>query len=236
MGVHTLKITRVHQTELTQNVDAAEPAMCEWMQLDDDATDGDQVAEFMGRLCYQSWSKPNPNTATNEGYVAHVLDVGHHTLFGHAVVGYYIEGVSRSLTHELVRHRFPTFSQLSQRYVKLDDDLPYVVPPLCRGDDKAEQLLASAASEAHAAYGRLLAHLKAKHPALRVKQIREAARAVLPGMTETKIGVSANLRAWRDMLSLRLPPTADAEIRELAEMLLADLRDYAPHAFADIEV
>ena len=114
--------------------------------------------------------------------------------------------------------------------------VPYVVPPLCRGDDKAEQLLASAASEAHAAYERLLAHLKAKHPALRVKQIREAARAVLPGMTETKIGVSANLRAWRDMLSLRLPPTADAEIRELAEMLLADLRDYAPHAFADIEV
>jgi thymidylate synthase (FAD) len=238
LSAQTLKITRVAEPMLSISEASKLPAMLAFMELDDDATAADALAEFSGRACYQSWHKPNPDTATNKGYTAHVLDVEHLSLFGHASVSYYIEGVSRSLTHELVRHRFPTFSQLSQRYVKLGSDLPYVVPPLCEGDHDAEVLLRGAAEAALDYYERLLAHLDHRYEGsnkVSSKQIREAARAVLPNMTETKIVVSASLRAWRDLLAQRLPETADAEIRRLAQALLVDLRKLAPNSFQDIE-
>lgn len=233
MSVQTLKVTRIAQTMLSDPNDTA-PWVTDWMEIDPAATEADTLAEFAGRGCYQSWHKPNPATATNQGYVEHVLDVGHYTLFGHASVTYMIEGVSRSLTHELVRHRFPTFSQLSQRYVKIDGELPYVVPPLFRGNGVAEQMIERVAQDALNHYNNLLGVLAEEFPDASKKQLREAARCVLPNMTETKIVVSANLRAWRDMLELRLSPTADAEIRELAEALLIDLKDLAPNSFADL--
>ncbi|WP_390479680.1 FAD-dependent thymidylate synthase, partial [Frankia casuarinae] len=70
-----------------------------------DADGGQALAEFAGRACYQSWNKPNPATATNAGYLRHILDVGHLSVLEHGTVSLYLTGVSRSLTHELVRHR-----------------------------------------------------------------------------------------------------------------------------------
>src|SRR5262249_31490582 len=81
------------------------------------ADGGQALAEFAGRACYQSWNKPNPATATNQGYLRHILDVGHLSVLEHGVVTMYLTGVSRSLTHELIRHRHFSYSQLSQRYV-----------------------------------------------------------------------------------------------------------------------
>lgn len=75
------------------------------------------LVEFAGRACYQSWSKPNPKTATNAGYIKHIIDVGHFSVLEHASVSFYITGLSRSCTHELIRHRHFSYSQLSQRYV-----------------------------------------------------------------------------------------------------------------------
>src|SRR4030095_15292996 len=82
-----------------------------------DADGGEALAEFAGRACDQSWKKPNPATATNAGYLRHILDVGHLSVLEHGTVSLYVTGVSRSLTHELVRHRHFSYSQLSQRYV-----------------------------------------------------------------------------------------------------------------------
>lgn len=237
MGATTLKVTRVWETMLSRSADASgDIAIAEWLELDDGAEMADLAVEMAGRACYQSWHKPNPDTVTNDGYVRHVLDVEHFSLFGHPFVGYYIEGISRSLTHELIRHRFPTFSQLSQRYVRLAEELPYVVPPLCQGVRDAEVLLRSAARESLEFYQRLETVLIDAHPQAKPKEIREAARAVLPGMTETKVVVTANLRAWRDLLEQRIPKTADAEIRVLASELLTDLKRVAPASFSDIEL
>ena len=86
-----------------------------------DADGGQALVEFAGRACYQSWSKPNPRTATNGGYLAHLLAVGNLSVLEHANVSFYITGISRSCSHELIRHRHFSFSQLSQRSVMLAD-------------------------------------------------------------------------------------------------------------------
>lgn len=93
-----------------------------------DADGGPALVEFAGRACYQSWSKPNPKTATNAGYLRHIIDVGHFSVLEHASVSFYITGISRSCTHELIRHRHFSYSQLSQRYVP-EKDSRVVVPP-----------------------------------------------------------------------------------------------------------
>jgi thymidylate synthase (FAD) len=235
MSATTLTVTRVWETIASSDEPYLKPALLEWMEVDEGTTPADAIPEFAGRACYESWDKPNPLTRENSDYNAHVLDVGHFSVFGHASVGYYIEGISRTLTHELVRSRFPAFSQLSQRYVRLDDDLPYVVPPLCEDDPVAQGVLMQAATQALTHYDQLVNHLTLTHPQAKPKEIREAARAVLPGMTETKLVVTANVRAWRDLLAQRLPEGADAEIRRLARELLTDLKKVAPASFQDIE-
>jgi thymidylate synthase (FAD) len=70
-----------------------------------DADGGPALVEFAGRACYQSWSKPNPRTASNASYLRHIIDVGHFSVLEHATVSFYISGVSRACTHELMRHR-----------------------------------------------------------------------------------------------------------------------------------
>src|SRR2546423_3189437 len=81
-----------------------------------DADGGEALAEFAGRACYQSWRKPNPATVTNAGYLKHILEVGHLSVLEHGTVTFYLSGVSRSFTHELIRHRHFSYSQLSQPY------------------------------------------------------------------------------------------------------------------------
>lgn len=196
--------------------------------------DFDGLAEFAGRACYQSWTKPNPATAGSEGYHANTLGQGHFSIYEHASMTLYVEGVSRALTHELIRHRHLSYSQLSQRFVAEDKrDDSYVIPPALRDDIEGERLLAEAYEEAQAYYRALVEHLLGK--GLPRKQAREAARAVLPNMQETKIVVTGNVRAWRDFLGKRLDPAADAEIREFAYEVLAILRDLAPHSMQDFD-
>lgn len=89
--------------------------------------DGQAVSEFAGRACYQSFDRPNPKTATNKGYLHHIQEQKHDNVLEHASAGFYITGISRTCSHELVRHRHFTYSQLSQRYVDGKDSL-FVVP------------------------------------------------------------------------------------------------------------
>ncbi|ORB24384.1 FAD-dependent thymidylate synthase [Mycolicibacterium parafortuitum] len=205
-----------------------------------DADGGAALVEFAGRACYQSWSKPNPRTATNAGYVRHIINVGHFSVLEHASVSFYITGVSRSCTHELVRHRHFSFSQLSQRYVP-EHDAEVVAPPGIEDDPELLELFTAAADTSRAAYIELLDRLETKlseqgMSTLRRKQARQAARAVLPNATETRIVVTGNYRAWRHFIAMRASEQADVEIRRLAIACLRELVEVAPQVFSDFEI
>jgi thymidylate synthase (FAD) len=205
-----------------------------------DADGGQALAEFAGRACYQSWGKPNPATATNAGYLKHILEVGHLSVLEHGSVTFYLSGISRSLTHELIRHRHFSYSQLSQRYVP-ERNAAMVEPDVIAEDPELHARFVAASDAAIAAYTDLLEGLEKKfadveHATLRRKQARQAARAVLPNATETRIVVTGNYRAWRHFVAMRASEHADVEIRALAISCLRELKRVAPNAFADFEI
>ena len=225
------------RVQLIAKTEFAAPPDVPWST---DAEGGQALTEFAGRACYQSWSKPNPKTATNAAYLRHIIDVGHFSVLEHASVSFYITGVSRSCTHELIRHRHFSYSQLSQRFVP-ERDSQVVLPPGIEDDPELQRLFFAAADASRDAYAALLARLEAKfadepNAALRRKQARQAARAVLPNATETRIVVSGNYRAWRHFIAMRASEHADVEIRRLAIACLRQLADLAPAVFADFEI
>ncbi|CAM3668649.1 FAD-dependent thymidylate synthase [Kibdelosporangium persicum] len=205
-----------------------------------DSDGGQALAEFAGRACYQSWKKPNPATATNAGYLRHILEVGHLSVLEHGSVSFYISGISRSLTHELIRHRHFSYSQLSQRYVP-ERDAAMVEPDVIANDPELHAKFMEAADAAVQAYNELLAGLEKKFAdepsaTLRRKQARQAARAVLPNATETRIVVTGNYRAWRHFIAMRASEAADVEIRALAVECLRQLQKAAENVFSDFTI
>lgn len=205
-----------------------------------DADGGQALAEFAGRACYQSWKKPNPKTATNAGYLNHILEVGHLSVLEHGSVTFYITGISRSLTHELIRHRHFSFSQLSQRYVP-ERKAAMVEPDVIAEDPELHAKFLAASQAGVDAYADLLAGLEerfADEPSgtLRRKQARQAARSVLPNATETKIVVTGNYRAWRHFIAMRASEQADVEIRALAVECLRQLSKAAENVFSDFTI
>jgi thymidylate synthase (FAD) len=205
-----------------------------------DAEGGEALAEFAGRACYQSWKKPNPATATNVGYLRHILEVGHLSVLEHGSVTFYITGISRSLTHELIRHRHFSYSQLSQRYVP-EKQAAMVEPDVIASDPELHAKFLAAADASVAAYNELLAGLEERfadvpNATLRRKQARQAARAVLPNATETRIVVTGNYRAWRHFIAMRATEHADVEIRALAVECLRQLHKAAANAFEDFVI
>ena len=226
-----LRVQLIAKTEFSAPPDVA------WST---DAHGGQALVEFAGRACYQSWSKPNPRTATNAAYLRHIIDVGHFSVLEHASVSFYITGISRSCTHELIRHRHFSYSQLSQRFVP-EHDSDVVLPPGIEDDPELQELLLAAADASREAYTNLLAKLEEKladipNAVLRRKQARQAARAVLPNATETRIVVTGNYRAWRHFIAMRASEHADVEIRRLAIECLRQLTGIAPAVFADFEI
>lgn len=205
-----------------------------------DADGGQALAEFAGRACYQSWTKPNPATASNAGYLQHILNVGHLSVLEHGSVTFYLAGVSRSLTHELIRHRHFSYSQLSQRYVP-ERDAAMVEPDVIAADPELHAQFVAAADASLAAYTALLERLEKRfadveNATLRRKQARQAARAILPNATETRIVVTGNYRAWRHFVAMRASEHADVEIRALAIACLRQLQRVATNVFADFVI
>ena len=196
--------------------------------------DADYLAEFAGRLCYQSWKRPNLKTATNEGYLEHILESQHFSVLEHASATFYVAEVSRSLSHELVRHRHLSFSQMSQRYVD-ESQAQFITPPaIFERQGKAMQLYHTALVGQTDFYAALVKTLE--RDGLSRKEARQAARSVMPNATETRLVVTGNLRAWRDVITKRIAPAADAEIRQLAARLLLHLQRIAPSTFQDMAV
>lgn len=200
------------------------------------STAGERLAEFAGRMCYLS--NHNPKGGSNEEYLTNIMQLGHGSVLEHANYSLLIEGVSRSLTHELVRHRAGmAYSQLSQRYVD-ESDTAFVMPPSIQAmRDVHQHRWRTNMQEARDAYvervAELMESLDIEDGTLRRKRAREAARSVLPNATETKIVATGNVRAWRHIIALRGHISADMEIRQLAEELLHQLKAEAPHFFGD---
>jgi len=193
------------------------------------------LCEMAGRICYMSFGK---GRKTNREYLGNIIDVEHGSVLEHAVWSFLFTGVSRSFTHELVRHRAGFgYSQLSQRYV--DESACDFVEPTCVADDpELHAIWEEAIRQAHEAYGKLAEGLARKfadqpEPMLRRKLARQAARSVLPNATETKIFVTGNARAWRHFIELRASEHAEAEIRRVAVQVLQVLQQESPNMFGD---
>ena len=216
---------------------------------------GDDIAEFAGRQCYRSWGKGREASA----YIENILAEAHGSVFEHSHVGFQISGVSRSFSHELIRHSIGTgVSQESQRFVDAKD-LMFVVPPLMANHvegmsreemEQDEELVEFrlACGEALRRYINLQEKLYARLKRLEaagatekaktsaIKRANEAARSVLPNGAETRMVYTTNLRALRHILLSRGNEFADLEIRRVAVQMLEVARSYAPLFFADMEV
>jgi thymidylate synthase (FAD) len=197
---------------------------------------GEKLIEVAGRLCYMSFAKPRPGG--NAAYIEHILEVGHGSVLEHSVYNLIITGVSRSFTHELIRHRAGFgYSQLSQRFVD-ESGCAFVEPDAIAEDPELHKVWLEAMEHAQGAYRKLADGLAARFKSiedrtLRRKKAREAARSVLPNATETKIFVTANGRALRHFIEMRSDPAADVEIRKVAVAVLELLRIESPNLFGD---
>lgn len=204
-----------------------------------DADDGERLAEFSGRLCYMS--QHNPAERTTADYLKHILETGHGSVLEHANYSLLVEGVSRSLTHEWIRHRAGwAYSQLSQRFVD-SSNVAFVIPPAMLGQSKLLGRWGEAMAYALDAYNDLVDDLYELYDdwpdkTMRRKKAREAARSVLPNATETKLVMTGNVRSWRFVLGLRGDPIADAEINRLSRVIATLLKDEAPGFFQDVEI
>ena len=180
------------------------------------------------RTCYDSTQK---DLESSRKMIKAIVKSGHESCVEHATATFRLSGVSRVLTHELVRHRLFSFSQRSQRYVK-ENKPSYVVPDVLVDDNSANQklLLArdvfdKAMQNAWDAYSLLLSYgLKS-----------EDARFVLPNACTTEIVVSGNFREYRNFLKLRLSSRAQWEIRKAANIILDKLYEIAPSCFEDLK-
>lgn len=204
-------------------------------------SDGDELHEAAGRECYQSWNRPNPKTATNQGYLDNILTQGHYSTLEHSSLTFSIREVSRSLTHELVRHRHLSFSQISQRYVD-ESHGKFVSPPEfwrnATGVMLPDLLMTDLHQQALDVYEKTVEILVEN--GVPRKRARQAARAILPNGHETRLLVSGNIRAWREFVGKRIAvselgePLADLEMHDLACMILIELHKVVPNSIQDL--
>ncbi len=196
------------------------------------------LCETAGRTCYMSFARPRPGG--NATYLHHIKESGHGSVLEHAVWNFLITGISRSCSHEFIRHRAGAgYSQLSQRYVD-ESVAEYVEPNVIAADPELHALWLDAVGHAHGAYVRLAALLADRMKdepdrTARRKAARQAARSVLPNATETKIFCTLNARAARNIIEQRGSRFAEPEIRKLACKMLDILQREAPNLFSDYQ-
>ena len=200
----------------------------------DEKNHPDGAVEVATRLCYDSFGR---GRSDYNSFINNVIVQGHTSVLEHANYGFLFTGVSRSLTHELVRHRAGfSYSQESQRYV---EPRPlFVIPPAIRGNSYLEFTFKQMCEGAWQSYQSLLCAFQSKNSGIEYapntsardkrKILRQTARSVLPNAIETRIYVTANLRAWRHFIDLRGSLDADAEIRGLAVKVYEALSKLAP--------
>ena len=183
-----------------------------------------RVVAMAARLCYSPVGAEELAESMSEEQVARlvgkIVDLGHWSTLEHVSFTFAIEGVSRVLTHQLVRHRIASYSQQSQRYVS-EHDFEYIVPPAV-----------AANAEANARFKDLMARIRSTYDELIALGVhKEDARYCLANATETKIVVTMNARALLNFFTLRCCARAQWEIRQMAEEMLKQARKAAPLLF-----
>jgi len=192
------------------------------------------LAEMAGRVCYMSYGK---GRKTNREFLEHLVEVGHGSVLEHGVWSFLVTGVSRSFTHELIRHRHFSYSQLSQRYVD-ESESDFIEPDVIAEDPELHAVWCEAVEASRKAYDKLVEGLQSRFTAveqktLRRKLARQAARSVLPNATETKIFITGNARALRHFVEMRGSEHAEVEIRKVALQMLEILERESPAMFGD---
>jgi thymidylate synthase (FAD) len=217
----------------------------------DDPTDlppAETLCKAAGQLCYMSFGPRRTMNKDAVGYFGNIKESKHGSVLEHANFTFLLYGISRSLTHELVRHRAGFgFSQVSQRYVggkmlRFVERPEYAAVPALhevfvhRADRFAREYEAMTTALADLQAAGEAAIMSAEQRTDRRKKVRQAARSLLPNETEAPIIVTANVRSWRHFLEMRASEHAETEIRRLATQVHACLREAAPLLFADYTV
>jgi len=209
----------------------------------------EKLVAAAGRLCYSNVGATQLMDNLDAEKTAYFVDLltsqGHLSTLEHVSFTFAIEGVSRSLLAQITRHRIASFSVQSQRYVSLND-FGHVISQEIENDPdaKAEYLAAMQSAKEH--YERIAQILQTKHQSrieaagidsktAKIKARRlanEDARAVLPNACETKMLITMNARSLHNFFALRCCERAQTEIRKLADLMLALVKDVAPLLFA----
>ena len=189
--------------------------------------DPERSVAAAARLCYAPVGAAELLETMSDETIRRVLKTiltsGHLSTLEHASYTFAIDGVSRALTHQLVRHRLASYNQQSQRYVTYADEPDFIVPPSVQADPAAREAFDAATASVFEAYRALL---DAGIPA-------EDARYLLPNAMETKIVVTMNIRELLHFFELRCCKRAQWEIRDLALRMLALAEKTAPYIFMD---
>ena len=185
----------------------------------------DRICAAAAQSCYSDKGASELFEKTSDDrarkMIEKVVGMGHLSVVEHAYFTFSVEGVSRSMTHQLVRHRIASYSQQSQRYVGMEK-ADYVLPPSIDGDSEAKAAYVKAMDDAWRAYR-----------TLSQKVPKEDARYVLPNACHTNITVTMNARELWHLFRLRCCRRAQWEIRLMAWLMLAEAKKIAPVLFAD---
>ena len=184
--------------------------------------DADRICASAGNSCYSE----KPSFKLMEGIdpervLSKIVGMGHNSVVEHAVFTFSVEGVSRALTHQLVRHRIASFSQQSQRYVSLKEP-SYVVPETVMSDPDSLRMYTEMMDGIWDTYRKLIERIPA-----------EDARYVLPNGCTTNITITMNARELLHFFSLRCCNRAQWEIRDMADRMLEICREVSPVIFRD---
>ncbi len=210
--------------------------------------DGEKLVAAAARLCYSpigvSEIEETLNEEKIESFLSLLMDLNHESPIEHVTFTFGVEGISRTLTHQLVRHRIASFSQQSQRYVKLEQ-FEYIIPPSIENNKKAKELFQRAMREDQKYYDEITNLLFEEHfnkylqDGFTEKEARkkaekesiEDARYIFPNACETKIVFTMNARSLMNFFRLRCCNRAQWEIRELATLMLKEVKKVYPILF-----
>jgi thymidylate synthase (FAD) len=207
------------------------------------ATQAEEIVEVAGRICYMSFGA-NQSPRDNLRYIQNLISMGHESVFEHVAWTVLITGISRSFSHQLVRHRVGfAFSQLSQQYHD-ERDANFVLPLALEKFPEVKKIWNQAIRTSSKAYAAVQESLEKSESILKSdlsrkefqRAVHSAARSVLPQATETKIIVTLNARAARNFLRTRGSIPGDIEMRQVATALLEVLKPEAPSLFFDFEI
>lgn len=186
------------------------------------------LIELAGRTCYKSESKITEDSA--EKFVRNILKRGHEAVIEHCSVTVRFT-CDRGVSHEIVRHRMASYCQESTRYCNYSKDgfggeITVIEPSWCSEGDPAYEVWKKACQRAELAYFDLMS----------IGCSPQESRSVLPNSLKTEVVMTANMREWRHFLRLRTAPAAHPDMREVAKMLLTEMKNRYPVFFEDFEV